>query len=78
VVATDDPSPDGSITLRRGERLIELNATAAALWALCDGHTAVVEIVEAASALFSSPDGNIESDIMTTLEALEDQGLVAR
>ncbi len=48
--------PDGSLRLSgdTGE-VVELSATAAALWALCDGETTVGEIVTAATTLFGGP-----------------------
>jgi hypothetical protein len=67
---------DGSITVRNGRDTVELNATAAALWALCDGDTTVGEIVTAATSFFSGPQDGIERDIITALEALDAQGLV--
>jgi hypothetical protein len=73
-----EATPEGSITVTSGARVVELNATAAALWALCDGRTAVSEIVLAAHTLFASPADTIEHDILATLQTLEQQGLVTR
>ena len=70
---------DGSLTVRTpaGE-VVELNSTAAALWALCDGQTSVQEIVGAATTFFAGSPESIEADILATLATLEDQGLLGR
>lgn len=72
-------NPDGSMTVQTpvGE-LVELNSTAAALWALCDGQTSVREIVGAATTFFAGPADTIEHDILATLQQLERQGMLAR
>lgn len=68
---------DGSVTVRAGSgELVELNATAAALWALCDGKTAVFEIVGAASSFFAASLDEIQQDILEILSRLEDEGLI--
>lgn len=70
-------NPDGSLTVQTpaGE-LVELNSTAAALWALCDGQTSVREIVGAATTFFAGPADTIEHDILITLRQLEHQGML--
>jgi hypothetical protein len=74
----DAADADGSITVRNGRDTVELNATAAALWALCDGDTTVGEIVTAATSFFAGPQDSIERDIVQALAALEAQHLIVR
>lgn len=78
-IVVQSQDADGSMTVRTplGE-LVELNSTAAALWALCDGQTSVREIVGAATTFFAGPADTIEQDIVATLEQLEHQGMLAR
>jgi hypothetical protein len=71
------PSADGSITVTWPDgRTAELNATAAALWTLCDGTTTVREIVAAAEQFFRSSGSDIESDILATLAYQAEMGLI--
>lgn len=53
-----------------------LNDTAFALWELCDGDTAVREMVQAVSALFDGPADSLERDVMVALDELIIDGLV--
>lgn len=69
--------PDGSVTVAKAHgEVVELNQTAAALWALCDGQTSVGEIVAAATSLFQGAPDSIQLDIVTILEELERTGLL--
>lgn len=69
---------DGSVTVRVGSgELVELNATAAALWALCDGQTSVAEMVIAATTMFHASNDTIERDVLRTLDELEHQELIS-
>ncbi len=58
------------------ERVYELNDTAFAIWELCDGETAVREMVEAASELFAASPQSLERDVLTALAELRDDGLI--
>jgi hypothetical protein len=57
-----------------GEELCELNATARALWELCDGETSPEEMVEAICAIHDAPRETIEDDVRRTLGAFTDAG----
>ncbi len=55
---------------------VELNATAYAVWQLCDGETTVSEMVDAAIELFDAPDDVIAADVERLLHELRSLGLV--
>lgn len=55
---------------------VELNATAYAIWELCDGETRVSEMIDASVALFDAPSGTIEGDVETILDELDRAGLI--
>lgn len=70
-------NPDGSMTLGTSHGdLVELNTTAAALWALCDGQTQIAEIVSAAANLFTAPQATIEREVVAVLDDLLGRGLL--
>jgi hypothetical protein len=76
-VTTPEPAPDGSVIVATaGGQMVQLNATAGALWALCDGATAVSEIITAATSFFAGAPDRIESDIIQTLEDLKRSKLI--
>lgn len=58
-----------------GGRAAYLNATASAIWALCDGERTVAEMI----AYLSSEIGgaNVASDVTATVERFKTAGLVA-
>jgi hypothetical protein len=58
------------------QRLIRLNASARAIWELCDGETEVTEVVEALVELTGRPEEEVTSEVDATLESLRDLGLV--
>jgi hypothetical protein len=56
---------------RRGaESVYELNDTAFALWELCDGETAVHEMVQAVDDLFAAPREDLARDVLSALDEL--------
>ncbi len=70
-------SEDGSmIVTSAAGTAVSLNATAAALWLLCDGETSVAEIVTAATSFFVAPADTISGDVAQALDALAAQGLL--
>lgn len=68
----------GKAYLRRmgADRVYELNDTAFALWELCDGETAVREIVQAVDDLFAAPREDLARDVMSALAELAGDGLL--
>jgi Coenzyme PQQ synthesis protein D (PqqD) len=70
---------DGQAYLQRkgDERVYALNDTAFALWELCDGETAVSEMVQAVDDLFAAPRGDLARDVLSALQELSTDGLLA-
>lgn len=58
-----------------GRKLHQLNATALALWELCDGETTVAEMVAAAGSLFGSEEV-LRADIEGALAAFAEVQLI--
>ena len=58
-------------------RLYGLNASALALWELCDGATTAPEMAEALSELTGLATEITLKEVIATLETLLDQGLVS-
>jgi hypothetical protein len=71
-----EPGPDGTLTVATGSELVLLNATAAAVYQLCDGETRVREMIEAAADLFDAGTDVVQHDILETLGDLESRGLI--
>jgi hypothetical protein len=69
---------NGKAYLRRigADRVYKLNDTAFALWELCDGDTAVHEMVQAVDDLFTAPREDLSRDVMSALEELVRDGLL--
>ncbi len=59
------------------ERVHVLNATARAIYLLCDGSASVREIVDRFGARFAIDDGIARRDVEETLDRLVTLGLVA-
>jgi hypothetical protein len=59
-----------------GHELLVLNATAAALWSLCDGDTAPGEMVDAVCEICNVDHASAKADIERTLDVLTDAGLL--
>jgi hypothetical protein len=55
---------------------VALNPTALALWELCDGQTAVEEMVAAVCALFELEPGRALTDVETALEDMRAAGVI--
>ena len=58
--------------------LVQLNATALAIWQACDGQTTLEEIVQALVLLTGRTTEGLEKVVATTVGALTDQGLLER
>lgn len=81
------PQRVGEVWVRRGAdqtaifdpvsgRLVQLNATALAIWDLCDGETQDDEIVEALVELTGADRADLERDVRFLLEQLRELGLI--
>ncbi len=57
--------------------LYALNASALALWELCDGETTAPEMAEALSELTGAPTETSYEEVVETLELLLEHGLVS-
>ena len=55
---------------------VALNPTALALWELCDGQTAVEEMVQAVSALFALDPLRARADVEAALEDMRATGVI--
>lgn len=55
---------------------VALNPTALALWELCDGHTAVEEMVQAVSTLFALEPDRARTDVESALEDMLAAGVI--
>ncbi|HVT09672.1 MAG TPA: pyrroloquinoline quinone biosynthesis peptide chaperone PqqD [Polyangia bacterium] len=73
----DDPR-SGKLVLLAPERALELNATGARIAALCGQESTVGEIVDRliAETDGSQPAGQVETEVLSFLRALEDRGLL--
>lgn len=60
----------------QSERTYALNATALALWELCDGATKPDEMVEAICELFAVDRARAAADVERTLEMFTKAGLI--
>ena len=58
------------------DRRYALNATAAALWELCDGRTSPAEMVDALCLLFRAEPTTISGDVDRVLEQFATLGLI--
>ena len=70
----DAPAVLAGDTTDAGE--VELNATAYAIWELCDGETTVDEMVGASAELFDAPAETIAHDVEKILRKLHRAGLI--
>lgn len=59
----------------RGEH-VALNATALALWELCDGETTVNEMIRAVCSLFDVSMERATSDVESALEQMRQAGVI--
>jgi hypothetical protein len=59
-----------------GNRVLELNDTALALWDLCDGTTTLDEMVAAILELFHADPGDVATDVTATIAMLHGAGAV--
>lgn len=59
-----------------GSQRFEVNATALAVWDLCDGRTSTAEMIEAMTSVFNAPSEIVERDVVSVLVHLASLGLV--
>lgn len=88
-VTTERPARRPDVWLRQaeGENVVFdpktgavhiLNATALAIWELCDGDTRVGEMVEAICGLSGLPRDVVQEDVERILKEFEQAGIVVR
>ena len=53
-----------------------LNATALAIWVLCDGQTTVAEMVQAVCELSGLPEDVVREDLTTILDRFDDSKIL--
>ena len=75
-VVVDITSDDGRVLRTPDGNAVVLNATAYALWELCDGRTDPEEMAAGVMALFGLDETTARHDVVITLEALGDAGLL--
>ena len=77
--------PGSRVEFRRGRSfvvgaddtaVVAVNDSAAAIWDLCDGKTAVDEMVAAICEMSSLPLGQVTADVEATVKMFEQSGLV--
>jgi Coenzyme PQQ synthesis protein D (PqqD) len=68
---------DGEVLLynQRQTEAIYLNPLAAAIWSLCDGETALGDILDIVQDAY--PDDAVVDDVIVTIQNLEASGVVA-
>jgi hypothetical protein len=54
-----------------------MNATAVAIWVLCDGDTAPAEMIEAICQLSGLPYDVVLEDVSRILDEFEDAGIIS-
>lgn len=64
------------MTTGRGGASVALNPTALALWELCDGQTAVDEMVAAVTELFGLAPERARADVVTALADMVAVGVI--
>ena len=67
---------DASVLTSRSGAEHTMNATALALWELCDGDTSVREMVNALDRFFDADRADIEVAVVRMLEELSARGLL--
>ena len=60
-----------------GAPVLAVNSSAAALWELCDGRTAIDEMVTAICELTSIPAGQASKEVDETIEVFAQAGLIS-
>ncbi len=58
--------------------LVQLNASALAIWQACDGRTSQEEIADALAVLTGLDAGALLSEVETTISTFVEQGLLER
>jgi hypothetical protein len=81
-IKSDDVSvrPDGDhvvIHLRSDNTVHRLNATAYAIWGLCDGTTSPEEIAEGVAELAGIDDEDAMDQVVDALDAMRSAGLIS-
>ena len=69
----------GTLTIEdaTGARRYEVNATALAVWDLCDGRTSATEMIDAMASIFDAPRHVVERDVVSVLDHLASLGLIS-
>jgi hypothetical protein len=69
----------GTLTIEdaTGTQRFEVNATALAVWDLCDGATSAAEMIEAMASIFDAPPQVVADDVATVLDHLASLGLIS-
>jgi hypothetical protein len=77
VAATSaEVSPTGAIVRRQGDPTqVQLNASAFAIWNLCDGQTTLSEMAEAIGELTGSPVDETLTEVSRTIEEFYSLGI---
>ena len=76
VPASIEKGPEGAVVRPQAAPPVAMNPTALALWELCDGQTAVEEMVGAVSELFGLDLQRVRSDVESALEDMLAAGII--
>ncbi|GEM_PF-6221000 len=57
-------------------RAVALNSTARDVWALADGQTSVVEVIDTLARAYGVPPEDIADDVRRTLDLLAEAGVI--
>jgi pyrroloquinoline quinone biosynthesis protein D len=60
----------------QGDRILQLNETAAMVWGLCDGQRTVKEISRLLEEAYPEDAAQIHADLPVILKALEEEGCI--
>jgi hypothetical protein len=60
----------------QGDRILQLNETAAVIWGLCDGQRTVQEISRLLEEAYPDDAEQIHADLPIILKALEEEGCI--
>ena len=71
-----EKGPEGAVLSPAASPPVVMNPTALALWELCDGQTAVSEMVGAVSRLFGLDVDTARTDVESALEDMLATGLI--
>ena len=60
----------------QGDRILQLNETAALIWGLCDGIRTVSDISRLLEEAYPEDSAQIHTDLVSVLNALEKEGCI--